>query len=176
MSSRVHETSDIFATIPPAAVDWDAVYAQQLPRVYNFLRYRTGDEALAEELTARTFEKAWRKRHRYRRALAGVATWLLRIASNTAIDHLRTLHGHVPLDAAAETPAPGNPEDDAVIDSNFARLATLIARLPDREREILALKYGAGVTNRAIADITGMSESNVGTLLHRMVQKLRTDW
>jgi hypothetical protein len=68
MSSRVHETSDIFATIPPAAVDWDAVYAQQLPRVYNFLRYRTGDEALAEELTARTFEKAWRKRHRYRRA------------------------------------------------------------------------------------------------------------
>ena len=118
MTTHVHETSDIFATIPPAAVDWDAVYAEQLPRVYNFLRYRTGDEALAEELTARTFEKAWRKRHGYRRALAGVATWLLRIASHTAIDYFRTVHGHVPLEAAAETPAPGNPEDDAVIDSN----------------------------------------------------------
>ena len=52
----------------------------------------------------------------------------------------------------------------------------LIAGLPDRERELLALKYGAGATNRAIADVTGISESNVGTILHRTVQKLRTEW
>ena len=53
--------------ISAAEPDWDAVYADQLPRVYNFFRYRFGVTADAEDLTARTFEKAWRARHRYRR-------------------------------------------------------------------------------------------------------------
>ena len=51
-----------------AEPDWDQVYAEQLPRVLNFFRYRLGDTADVEDLTARTFEKAWRARHRYRRA------------------------------------------------------------------------------------------------------------
>lgn len=38
----------------------------------------------------------------------------------------------------------------------------------------MALKYGAGLTNRAIARLTRLSESNVGSLLHRVVQRLRT--
>lgn len=157
-------------------VDWDAVYAEQLPRVYNFLRYRTGNESVAEELTSRTFEKAWRERHRYRADLAGTATWLLRIARNTAIDYRRTWHGHAPLDEALAAPAEGTPEEEAAIDSNFARLSLLVGALPERERELLALKYGAGATNRAIAEVTGLSESNVGTILHRTVQRLRTEW
>ena len=157
-------------------VDWDAVYAEQLPRVYNYLRYRTGNEAVAEELTSRTFEKAWRERRSYRQDLAGTATWLLRIARNTAIDHRRTWHQHQPLEDAIEAMAEGTPEEEALIDSNFARLSALVGTLPERERELLALKYGAGATNRAIAEVTGLTESNVGTILHRTVQKLRTEW
>ncbi|MBK8027516.1 MAG: sigma-70 family RNA polymerase sigma factor [Chloroflexi bacterium] len=45
-----------------------------------------------------------------------------------------------------------------------------------RERELIALKYGAELTNRAIAEVTGLSESNVGTTLHRIIQKLRQQW
>jgi RNA polymerase sigma-70 factor (ECF subfamily) len=159
-----------------AQPDWEAVYAEQLPRVYNYLRYRTGHEALAEDLTSRTFEKAWRDRHRYRGELAGYATWLLRIARNVAIDHRRTWHEHAPLEEAADTVAEGTPEEEAMLRSNFARLSALMATLPEREREIMALKYGAGATNRAIADVTGLSESNVGTITHRTVQLLRSQW
>ena len=43
-------------------LDWDAVYADQAPRVYNYFRFRLGRTADAEDLTARTFEKAWRSR------------------------------------------------------------------------------------------------------------------
>jgi RNA polymerase sigma-70 factor (ECF subfamily) len=175
-------TSDAQLTDPPASwaddarPDWKAVYTEQLPRVYNYFRYRLGNEALADDLTARTFEKAWIARHRYRRNLAGFDTWLLRIARNVAVDHFRTAHEHAPLEEAADAPADGTPEDEAVARSNFARLAALFATLPERERELLALKYGAGATNRAIAEVTGLSESNVGTLLHRTVQALRTKW
>jgi RNA polymerase sigma-70 factor (ECF subfamily) len=162
--------------ISPAEPDWDAVYAEQLPRVYSFFRYRFGNSADIEDLTARTFEKAWRARTRYRSDLAGYGTWLFSIARHVAIDHARTMRPHVPIDDAAAVAACGNPEDLAAKQSDAARLASLLLLLPDRDRELLALKYGGGLNNRAIARATGLSESNVGTILHRTVQTLRARW
>jgi RNA polymerase sigma-70 factor (ECF subfamily) len=160
-----------------AEPDWDEVYAEQLPRVLNFFRYRLGPAADAEELTARTFEKAWRARHRYRRDLAGFSTWLLTIARHVAIDHLRARRRHEPLEVAAAVPSPDHtPEQRAVLQSEAERLAALLATLESRERELIAMKYGAGMTNRAIAHATGLSESNVGTILHRAVEALRGRW
>jgi RNA polymerase sigma-70 factor (ECF subfamily) len=160
-----------------AAPDWDAVYRAELPRVYNFFRYRLGDVADVEDLTARTFEKAWRARDRYRRDVASFTTWLLSIARNVAIDHLRARHLHLPLEDAAEVPARSRtPEDAMVQGSDAQRLAVLLETLPERDRELMALKYGAGMTNRAIAQATGLSEANIGTILYRSVQKLRERW
>ncbi len=162
--------------VPAADVDWDAVYAEQLPRVYNFLRYRVGDGPVAEDLTSITFEKAWRARNRYRRDLAGFATWLLAIARNVAVDHYRAGRRHAPIEAIADVAAGPTPEDLAEHRSDLERLGLLLETLPDRERELVALKYGAELTNRSIARLTGLSESNVGTLLHRTVQTLRARW
>ena len=159
-----------------AEPDWDAVYAENLPRVYNYFRYRFGPRADAEDLTARTFEKAWRARHRYRRDVAAFATWLMTIARHVAADHLRARRIHLPLDEASAVPAAGTPEDAVLRTSDAARLSTLLQSLPDRDRELLAMKYGVGLTNRAIASLTGLSESNVGTILHRAVQTLRARW
>jgi RNA polymerase sigma-70 factor (ECF subfamily) len=160
-----------------AEPDWEQVYAEQLPRVYNFFRYRFGDVADVEDLTARTFEKAWRARHRYRRDVAGFATWLLTIARNVAVDHVRSRRPQVSLEAASGLASSADtPEQDAMQLSEAERLSALLATLPPRERELLALKYGAGMTNRAIARATGLSETNVGTILHRAVEQLRARW
>ncbi len=157
------------------AVDWDAVYAEELPRVYNFFRYRVGNRATAEDLTSSTFEKAWKARHRYREDRASVATWLLAIARNVAIDHFRRARPEVELDEAEASAAPAA-EDVLDRRRDLGRLAALLGRLPAREREVLALKYGAEATNRAIAGLTGLSESNVGTILHRTIAGLRAQW
>lgn len=160
-----------------AEPDWDQVYAEELPRVFNFFRYRIGNTADAEDLTARTFEKAWRSRDRYRQDLAGFSTWLLTIARNVAIDHLRARRPLVPIDAAAAVPsATRTPEEQALQQSDADRLERLLTRLSARERELIAFKYGAEMTNRAIARATGLSESNVGTILHRAVETLRAEW
>jgi RNA polymerase sigma-70 factor (ECF subfamily) len=160
-----------------AEPDWDQVYAEHLPRVLNFFRYRLGDTADVEDLTARTFEKAWRARDRYRRDVAGFVTWLLTIARNVAIDHLRAHRRHEPLDRAAAVPSlDATPEQRALQNSEAQRLAALLATLSSRERELIAMKYGAEMTNRAIARATGLSESNVGTILHRAVESLRVRW
>jgi RNA polymerase sigma-70 factor (ECF subfamily) len=167
---------NMFMGVIAAEPNWEAVYTEQLPRVYNFFRYRLGNEAHAEDLTSRTFEKAWSARARYRRDLAGFSTWLLSIARNVAIDHLRAQRPHLPLEAAEEVATPGTPHDDVAKASDLARLGALLKTLAPREQELVALKYGAEATNRAIAELTGLSESNVGTILHRVVQALRRDW
>ncbi len=169
-------TTFVFAA---TEADWDALYAEQLPRVYNFFRYRVGNGAVAEDLTSITFEKAWQARNRYRRDLGAFSTWLLTIARNVAVDHHRKHPPHaplVPLEHARDVPAGSTPEELAERRSDLERLGGLLEQLPHRERELVSLKYGAGMTNRAIARLTGLSESNVGTILHRTIQELRDGW
>jgi len=163
---------------PAGAADWDALYTRQLPRIYNFFRFRVGDGAEAEDLTSLTFEKAWSARDSYRSDLAAFSTWLQAIARNVAIDHLRRSRRRTfqPLDEAAAIPGGRSPEDLAVRRSDFERLEILLGRLEERERELLALRYGAEMSNRDIARMTGLTESNVGTILHRAIKALRADW
>ena len=164
------------AAVPATEVDWDVVYREQLPKIYNFFRYRVGDGPIAEDLTALTFEKAWRARHRYRRDRAAFSTWLFTIARNVATDHFRQRREFMSLEEAAENSDPRTPEDAVLRDSDFKRLTELLAAIPDRERELLSLKYAAELNNRTIASITGLSESNVGTILYRTLRNLRAQW
>jgi RNA polymerase sigma-70 factor, ECF subfamily len=157
-------------------VDWDEVYRRELPRIFNFFRYRVPDRATAEDLTSTTFEKAWTARHRYRRDQAAFSTWLFTIARNVAIDFYRRRRPEVPLGDEIDPPSGITPEEEALRRSRADRLWSMLQELPERERELVALKFGADVTNRAIAKVMGLSESNVGTILHRTVAALRARW
>src|SRR5262249_8502856 len=139
-------------------------------------RYRVGPGALAEDLTAATFEKAWGARNRYRKDRAAFGTWLFAVARNVAVDHFRSARVSAPLEEVAELSGGPTPEDLAEKRSDEERLRRLLEGRNERERELLALKYGAECTNREIARVTGLSESNVGTILHRAVQALRAEW
>ena len=156
-------------------IDWEAAYREYLPRVYNFFRYRVGDRALAEDLTAAAFEKAWRGRSRFRRDLGAFSTWLFTIARNVAIDYFRRTEQDVPLEIDDERADPASLEETVQRNHDAARLNTLISQLSMRERELVAFKYGAGLNNREIARLTRLSESNVGIILFRVVQKLRVE-
>jgi RNA polymerase sigma-70 factor, ECF subfamily len=157
-------------------VDWDAAYQENVPRLYNFFRYRVGDNRIAEDLTAETFARAWRDRQRYRYDLAAFSTWLFTIARQVVADYFRKPQLEVPLAAAAHVSDEETIERLVQQRADFTRLSALLAKLSDRDRELFALKYGAGLTNRMIARISGMSESNVGTTLHRLTRQMRAAW
>ncbi len=161
---------------PATEEHFEDLYREELPKVYNFFRYRVGDGPVAEDLTADTFEKAWRKRNRYRYDLASFSTWLFTIARRVAIDHYRRQRPVTPLDSVSELTAEETPESLAHKRSEFTRLSFLLSRLEDRERDLVALKYGAGLTNQAIAGLTGLTESNVGVILHRTLKRLKSEW
>jgi len=144
--------------------------------VYNYFRYRLGSECEVEDLTARTFENAWAGREQYRRDLAGFSTWLFKIAQNLIVDHFRSRRNQVSIDDAVNVTAAEITETNLERQSDLSRLASLTRDLPPRDRELIALKYGAGISNREIAKLTGLTESNIGTILHRVVQNLRARW
>ena len=156
-------------------IDWEATYKEHLPRVFNFFRYRVVDRTLAEDLTAATFEKAWRGRSRFRRDLSAFSTWLFTIARNVAIDHFRRNNQEISLEIVREQADPISLEETVQRNHDFARLRALLSQFPERERELVALKYGGRLTNREIARLTRLSESNVGVILYRVVEKLRIE-
>ncbi|HLO15193.1 MAG TPA: sigma-70 family RNA polymerase sigma factor [Anaerolineales bacterium] len=156
-------------------IDWEAAYKEYLPRVYNFFRYRVNDRALAEDLTSATFEKAWRGRSRFRQDLSAFSTWLFTIARNVATDHFRRRRNEISLESAREPADSVSLEEIVQRNHDTEVLHARISQLPVRERELIAFKYGAGLNNREIARLTRLSESNVGIILFRVVQKLRDE-
>lgn len=156
---------------------WERVYRDLYPRVYNFFRYRLGDNQLAEDLTAETFTRAWCSRYRYQQRKGQFATWLYGIARHVATDHLRQ-RSESPLPEADLLPADWRTGPEATLEQqeDMRRLEVLLESLSSCERELIALKYGAGLTNHEIATMTGLTTSNVGTILHRTVKRLRAQW
>jgi RNA polymerase sigma factor (sigma-70 family) len=148
------------AVIEPAA--FAAVYDHYFPRVYNYVRYRVQDSETTDDITAQTFERALTNISRFRPERAPFAAWLFAIARNAVNDHLRAqkrrhwLSLDVLRDRIGSEP---QPEEATVRGETFAELLAAVARLSDRERDLIALKFGAGLTNRCIAKLTGLATS-----------------
>lgn len=156
-------------------INWESVVRNELPRLYNYFRYRLGDETAAEDLTSTVLEKAWLKRHRYRRDRASFSVWLFAIARNEVVAYLRKRRLTIPLSMAEQ--APDETAEHVLEHSqDLQKLSRLLVDLPGRERELISLKFGADLNNREIAIVTGLGESNVGTILSRTLQRLREQW
>ena len=158
-------------------VDWDRVYDEQTPRLYNFFRYRTGDTEVAKDLTARTMMKAWRYRESYNSDLGAFEAWLFQIARNLATDHLRQqVNAPLPLYDANHHVSDFSVEHEVQKNLYAHRLYCLLKALPARDQEIMALKYGADMSNRDIAIVVDLTATNVSTIIHRTIQTLRAKW
>jgi RNA polymerase sigma factor (sigma-70 family) len=157
------------------SINWKEIYDHLLPRVFHFFFYKVGDKLIAEELAAITFEKAWVSRDNYKRDVGAFQFWIFGIAQKVAVDHFRRNRNEIPLDAV-DIPSRQNVEQEVELQVEHERLASILTTLSERERLMVSLKYGAELNNREIARQTGLSESNVGTILFRAVTKLREEW
>jgi RNA polymerase sigma factor (sigma-70 family) len=155
------------------AESFEALYRRTLPRVYAYVASLLRDRTAAEDVTALAFERAYRKQRRYSASRGTREAWLFGIARNAALDELRRRKRRATLEAEPEDLAA--PAADELADTALRRAAVrdALATLDTRERELVALKFSAGLSNAEIAKVIGVSESNVGTRLHRTVNKLR---
>ena len=149
------------------------LYERTFPRVYAYVASLLRDRSAAEDVTAQAFERAYRKRRSYRPARGSMDAWVFGIARNAALDELRRRKRHAVLEADPEDTGSPSPEDHAERAVQRETVRAALASLDGQERDLVALKFAGGLSNVEIARVLGMSESNVGTRLHRTITKLR---
>jgi RNA polymerase sigma-70 factor (ECF subfamily) len=154
------------------ALVFDQLYRESRDDVFAYAAGLLRDRVAAEEVTAAAFERAYRKRSGFDPKRGNPRAWLFGIVRNAALDELRRRGRQARLD--------GEPEDLAKLGTHQAEhselrvaLAGALAGLNARDRELVALKFFAGLSNGEIAGVLKTSESNVGTRLHRVLSKLR---
>jgi RNA polymerase sigma-70 factor, ECF subfamily len=168
--------SDELEVVRRAAVDHSAVavlYQRYVARVYRFLRVRCSSPDEAADLTQQVFLKMAQALPRYRERGVPFAAWLFRIARNAAIDHARRQRVTVPWDSLTEAAAPDDVETWVLDRETHARVGALLAGLSSDERELLSLRFAAGLSSREIAAVVGGSEAAVKKRLTRTIQRLK---
>ena len=149
------------------------LYERTFPRVYAYVASLLRDRAAAEDVTAQAFERAYRKRRSYRASRGTMDAWLFGIARNAALDELRKRKRRASLESDPEDTGAPAPEDQAELALRREAVRAALASLDGQERDLIALKFAGGLSNGEIARVLRMSESNVGTRLHRTITKLR---
>jgi RNA polymerase sigma factor (sigma-70 family) len=139
-----------------------------IPRVYAYVAYRIGDGPDAEDDTSDTFERALRYRASYDPRRGDPLNWLIGIARRRIA--AGTAPSNADLEQHPEAAAPGDVGDDAV---RRLTISAAVASLDDRDRELIALRYGADLTARQIASVLELRTNTVEVALHRALGRLR---
>ena len=152
-------------------------FEELFPRIYGYALYRLRDPEEANDIVSTTFTEAVSNIDRFDPEKGSLDTWLLAIARNVIRKYLRArrIRKLVSFELLSNNPSTSLRWIEEIADNNelLREVIPLLRRLPDRERDILSLKFGAGITNRSIAEIVGLTESNVGVILYRTLRRLR---
>ena len=125
-------------------------------------------------MTAQAFERAYRKRRSYRPCRGSTRDqWIFGIARNAALDELRRRKRRASLETEPEDLAARSVSDHAELSLRREVVRAALNELEGPDRDLVALKFAGGLSNAEIARVTGISESNAGTRLHRTMTKLR---
>ncbi|NLB51707.1 MAG: sigma-70 family RNA polymerase sigma factor [Syntrophomonadaceae bacterium] len=152
------------------------LYQEYYPKIYNYTIYRVGDPNIAEDLVSEVFEKVLLNYYTYNSQKAKFSTWLFAIANNTIINYYQKSkrQRQVSFTYLQGSESKYHLEDMVIEQEAKEILLKAIMCLEERQINIIALKFAAGQTNREIATMLDLSESNVGTILYRALKHLRT--
>jgi RNA polymerase sigma-70 factor (ECF subfamily) len=180
MKSRARRSTGVTPslTVPapartiPGALDVEALYRSSRDDVYAYVATLLRDRAAAEDVTALAFERAMRRQRSYRPGRGSPRAWLFGIARHAALDELRRRRRTAEL--AADVPDAGpSPDEDAELALRRAAVRSALRGLDARDRELIGLRFHAGLSHQELAGVLGVSETNAGTQLHRAMQRLR---
>lgn len=157
---------------------FEEFYAQYLPKIYNYVCYRVGDERIAEDITADVFERALTRLHTYQSDRGAFSTWLFSIAHNQVANYLRSRSRRPDVCSLDAVPSvaveDAAPEQAAIQAEQLRQVRAGMRQLPEQQQEILALKFGLGLSNQEIAKVMRLNPNHIGVLLHRAVRTLRS--
>ncbi|HEY8768091.1 MAG TPA: sigma-70 family RNA polymerase sigma factor [Dehalococcoidia bacterium] len=150
-------------------------YQRYFPRLFAYVYARVGQVHLAEDLVADVFERAYTKADSLRSKEA-YSTWLFTIARNAIISHARKHSRETLVDPDVMgdiSPSTVSVETEILAREEQSAVARLVREFPQREQDIISLKFDAELSNQQIAEIMELSEPNVRVIIFRTLRKLR---
>ena len=150
------------------------LYDKHVIRVYRHTYYMVNDAREAEDLTAQTFLKAWEAIERYKERGAPFVAWLLRIAHNLTISHLRSKREHSVLeDYYVDQKIYRNPEQALEQSNDESSVREAVLKLRDEQRQVIMLRFVEELDYQEVAAVIGKSIPAVRVIQHRALANLR---
>ena len=155
----------------PAA--FGRVYDRYVQPVYRYVYSRVGSAHEAEDITSQTFMVAYESLPRYRER-GHFSAWLFRIARSKMMDHFRRSRREVALEAAEHIVESGDALSSVIQDEELGRLRSLIGKSSEEERDLIRLRYVAGLSYAEMADLLGRREDAVKKSVYRLLARLQS--
>jgi RNA polymerase sigma-70 factor, ECF subfamily len=152
---------------------FELLYRSSRDDIFAYVATLLNDRAAAEDITALAFERAYRRRMTFDRRRGEERAWLFGIARNAALDELRRRKRLAALTIDPEDVSETGDDEGAEVALRRTAVRAALAELAPRDREVIALKFHAGLRNTELAKVLGVSETAAGTLLYRAMEKLR---
>lgn len=152
------------------------IYDRYEARIYSYIYRRTGNESLAEDLTAQVFLKMLEAIRNDKGWHSSFSGWLYRIAHNAVIDYYRQRdrQQQVSLEESLTTTASDhNPVVMAEASLDAERLRTAIGRLTEEQAEVVTLRFLEGYNISEVAEMLDKTEGSIKALQYRAVTTLR---
>jgi RNA polymerase sigma-70 factor (ECF subfamily) len=150
------------------------LYDRHVVRVYRHIYYMVGNTAEAEDLTAQTFLRAWEAIPRYQVRGAPFVSWLLRIAHNLGVSHLRSKRESSQLhDGIVDDKWRRDPESAYEQTAEEELVREAILRLREEQRQVIILRFIEDLDYREVAEIIGKSVAAIRVIQHRALNALR---
>ena len=153
--------------------EFEELYRASRDDVYAYVATLLRDRSAAEDVTALAFERAYRKRATSAPGAGVAAGMALRDRTQRGARRAAAAQRAAPAGADPRTTPALAPEDAAETSARRVAVRAALASARARERELIALKFFAGLSNSEIAAVLGTSETNAGTRLHRALHKVR---
>jgi RNA polymerase sigma-70 factor, ECF subfamily len=154
------------------------LYEHYVDGIYGYVYRRVGNASDAEDITARTFEKALGGIGDFKWKGASFCSWLVRIAANSVVDHYRREGKAKMVDLEEVLPqleANENPTAGIEREEERRLLLRAMGGLPERYRKVIELKFVDEMDNQVIADTIGCKKGNLAVQVHRALKALRRE-
>lgn len=171
MSEQEQDLRRRAEALEPAALS--EIYDRYASKLYSYVYHRTGNGAVAEDLTSDVFVRMLEAVQQDRAWKTSLQGWLYRIAHNLVVDHFRrsSKRDGVELDERWMAPESYNATFEGLFNSNQLQLGMRF--LTDEQQQVVILKFVEGLSNAEVAEILGKTEGAIKALQHRALTALR---
>ena len=156
---------------------FEQTYQEYFKRIYAYIYARVMSESAADDICSAVWQKVYEKQSSYNSAKGNVSQWLFTIARNEVNSYFRSYYikhffslGEQEESIAAKEKTP---IETITLEDDKKRLSAAMGLLDKREKDLIALKFYSSLNNREIAILCSLSESNVGTIISRGLNKIR---